>query len=143
MDQTIFFYYLAVIAILLIVLLFTYRWIQKYNANSKCAADIIVDAVKEYNEPLDVIMPAFSTTLRNFAEVTLYSDFIIQGDLKILRDDIECVTFNNYAPAEMPNEYQVIIKSAADPQTIITIPVGDDLHYAASLTERIKELYIV
>jgi hypothetical protein len=88
-------------------------------------------------------MPAFSTTLRNFAEVTLYPDFIIQGDLKILRDDIECVTFNNYAPAEMPNEYQVIIKSAADPQTIITIPVGDDLHYAASLTEQIKELYIV
>ena len=54
--------------------------VKQKNAIKKHTTEIIIDAVKEYNEPLEVIMPAFSTTLRNFAEVTLYPDFIIQGD---------------------------------------------------------------
>lgn len=141
MDQTLFLYYFVIIAILAIVLFFTYRWIHKFNENAKCSADVITVSAEEYSAPLEIIMPAFSTTLRNFEQVALYPDYIIQGRVKIMRDDIDCVTFNNYAPAEMPNEYQVIVRSTADAQTMITIPVGDDLHYAATLTDRIRELY--
>lgn len=141
MDQTLFLYYFVIIAILAIVLFFTYRWIHKFSENAKGSADVITVSAEEYSAPLEIIMPAFSTTLRNFEQVALYPDYIIQGRVKIMRDDIDCVTFNNYAPAEMPNEYQVIVRSIADAQTMITIPVGDDLHYAATLTDRIRELY--
>lgn len=141
MDQTTIFYYIGIFAFFGVLLLLTYFMMRKHGAHKAQSTDDGVQMTEEYGEPIEVIMPAFSVTLRNFAPVELYHDVIIQDNIRIARDDIECVTFNNYAPAELPNEYQVIVKSADYPHKIITVPVGDDLHYASLLVERIREIY--
>lgn len=141
MDQTTIFYYLGIFAFFGIALVFANIIMKKHGGKSADGVDGKAAGTDGHGEPIDVIMPAFSMTLRNYMPVELYRDCIIQGDINIARDDIGCVTFNNYAPAELPNEYQVIVKSADYPHKIITVPVGDDLHYATILAERIREIY--
>lgn len=141
MDQTTIFYYIGIFVFFGVLLLLTYFMMRRHGEKSAGRVDGKSALTEEHGEPIEIIMPAFSVTLRNFAPVELYHDVIIQDDIRIARDDIECVTFNNYAPAEMPNEYQVIVKSADYPHKIITVPVGDDLHYASLLVERIREIY--
>lgn len=104
------------------------------------ATKTVDSLVHLYGEPDDVIL--FNAARGNEADsvVLVYDSqgFFVVGGVKVRREEIVDVTFNNTANPYMANDYQVVIQTTLREHPSMHFMVGQDLSWAGEVVARLN-----
>ncbi len=64
--------------------------------------------------------------------------FLIVNGMQVPIDKICAVSFNNAAIPQLPNDYQIVIRTTLPDKEFIHLPVGNDIGWARSVCEQIR-----